>query len=221
MKKVGLCLILCIIAIVAAIFVPWENVGNIKDRLLGTSRSVASLKVYSLGGNMKVILDGEEKGTVRSEDPYLEIFPVEVGNHTVELERESEAGGFYVDFKREIRFEKGFDTVISWEIGPTEDSSSGWILYAQKTTGEDGKILVNLTCDPGNCEVQIDDQEKRQAPLSDQELSIDSQHTIKASRYGYQDLEFQVLPEEDSARAQLAGYVLFLEVNLYKIPVYN
>lgn len=219
MKKPGLCFIVCLVAIFVAIFVPWEKLDDLKDKMLGVGESFASLKVYSLGGDMEVYLNDESKGVVRSEDPYLEVFPVRVGEHKVRLVREATIEGFYPDFERVIKFEKGFDTVISWEVGPTEQSSSGWILYAQKMSGSKGVTLLNISCNPEDCNINKDGEESQEAPISNMELMLDDQHTFKASREGYQDLEFQVLPEDKEARSKLDGYVLYLEVNLYKIPI--
>lgn len=219
MKKPGLCFIVCLIAVLVAIFIPWERLDDLRGKLLGIGESFASLKVYSLGGDMEVYLNDESKGIVRSEDPYLEIFPVGVGERKVRLVREATIEGFYPDFERVINFEKGFDTVISWEIGPTEQSSSGWILYARKMSGSEGAALLNISCNPEDCSVKKDGEESQEAPIHDMELVLDDQHTFKASREGYQDLEFQVLPEDKEARLRLDGYVLYLEVNLYKIPI--
>ena len=208
-----------ILAVFAAIFIPWENLYVIRDNILGIGESYASLKIYSLGGDMEVYLDDESKGIVRAQDSFLEVFPIEVGEHSVKLIREESEGEFYPGFKRVILFEKGFETVISWEIGPTYDSSSGWILYAKKMVGDEDYAYLNIRCEPEDCSLQENDGDNMEAPISDLELSLDSRHSYRVSGYGYQDLEFQILPEEEEARLKLGGYDLFLEVNLYKIPI--
>lgn len=218
-KKVGLCLIIAVLAVVAAIFAPWEGFTTLKNKLLGIGESYASLKVYSLGGDMKIFVDDEEKGTVREEDSYFEVFPIIAGEHEVKLVREATLEGFYPDFSRVIDFEKGFDTVISWEIGPSSDSSSGWILYAQQTSKKAGMTSLNLTCVPESCNILINGGTSEVAPISKMDLSLDRQYGFKASSDGYQDLEFQLFESDDESRAKLEGYELFLDVNLYKVPI--
>lgn len=219
-KKLGLCFILVFLAVFAAIFVPWDRLSVIKDRILGVGESYSSLKVYSLGGDMKVFIDGEERGIAKEKESYLEVFPVSIGEYEVKLVREASVEGFYSDFTRRINFEKGFDTVISWEIGPTEESSSGWVLYARGTSiPQEGATLINLNCHPESCNLKINGESDLQAPIYHKELTLDQQYTIQASMDGYQDLEFQILSEESEARSKLEGYELFFEVNLYKIPI--
>ena len=218
-KRVGLCFILVFIAVIAAIFFPLDIISILKDRLLGVGNNYSSLKIYSLGGDIKVYIDGEEKGIAKEKGSYLEVLPIDVGEHEVKLVREATEEGFYPDFERIINCEKGFDTVISWEIGPTEEASSGWILYAQNASYKNGHTLINLTCKPRDCKINIDEKGEHTAPITKLNLSLNEQHTFKASKEGYQDLEVQVLPEDEEARASLEGYELFFEVNLYRIPI--
>ncbi len=219
MKKVGFCIIILIIGILGAILIPWHRLDTFKDKMLGTNNSYASLKIFSLGGDMKVYLDSEEKGIVKSQDPYLEVFPVDIGDHVVKLERVSSQEGFYDYFEKEILFEKGFDTVISWEIGPTEESSSGWILYAQSSNEKKGNALLNISSDIETCNVVLNNTQEMETPINNEAIGLDSQYNIKISKEGFQDLEFQILPEDQEARNRLDGYILYVEVNLYKIPI--
>lgn len=219
MKKIGLCIIISIIAVLGAIFIPWDKLNTFKDRLLGMNNNYASLKIFSLGGDMKVYLDNEEKGIIKSQDPYFEVFPVDIGSHSVKLVRVSSQEGFYSPFEREIVFEKGFDTVISWEIGPTEESSSGWILYAQSSNEKKGSALLNISSDIESCNVVLNNSQEMKTPISNESIGLDSQYNIKVSKEGYQELEFQILPEDQEARNRLDGYILYVEVNLYKVPI--
>jgi hypothetical protein len=219
-KKLGLYFVIIFLAVIAAIFLPWDRLSSLKDKLLGVGESYSLLKVYSLGGDMHVYVDDEDKGVVQEQDSYLEVFPITSGEHEVKLVREASTDGFYKEFVRRINFEKGFDTVIGWEIGPTEESSSGWILYAQESSVLKGGVTrINLNCKPSDCNVDINDEDSLTAPISQMEISLDKQYTFKASKEGFQDLEFQALPEDQEARAKLEGYELFFDVNLYRIPI--
>lgn len=219
-KRLGLCFLIVFCAVIAAVLVPWDRASTLKDKLLGKGEDYSSLKVYSLGGDMKVFVDGEETGTVREDDAFLEIVPITAGDHEVKLVREATHGGFYEDFVRVINFEKGFDTAVSWAIGPSVESSSGWILFAQQKASEkSGFTQINLSCKPSDCNITMDNEVEYTAPISRMELSLDKQHTFKAKSSGFQDLEFLVLPEEEEDRNMLEGYELFFEVNLYQIPI--
>lgn len=205
---------------VLGILLPWDKLGDLRVSLLGVGEDLASLKVYSLGGDMDIFIDGEQKGTVLETESYLEIFPVNVGEHNVVLKRKASLDGFYEEFRRNILFEKGFDVVISWEIGPTDESSSGWLLYAQQVSTDSEEIPVNIRCTPEDCMLLVDEKTEDSILTEGLTLNVNSQHSVKATKEGYQDLDFLLFPEEDVARQRLKGYELFLEINLYQIPLY-
>lgn len=218
-KKLGFCLIASIIAVIAALFFPWHILSGFKNTLFGGGDQFSSLKVYSLGGDMKIYIDGDERGVVREEDTYVEIFPVTLGEHEVSLKRVATMDGFYQEFSREVSFVKGFDSSISWELGPTVDSSSGWILYANKRNGAGNEVTLNVLCKPTDCSLILDDTETKPIATTTFSVSLDSQHKIKVEREGYQPLEISFLPDDEQTRSKLKDYELFLEVNLYKIPL--
>lgn len=218
MRKVLFVLVFILIIILIAVFLPWNNVSKFKDKILGERSNAASLKVYSLGGDMSVYIDGEKRGDVLSKSSYLEVFPIEEGDHLVQLVREGSEENFYVEFKEIIWFEKGFNTVVSWEIGPSEELSSGWILYAKKLNKNDTYAYLNIDCEPANCKCKLNDQEDVNI---DSKIQLDksNQYTIEASADGYQNLVVSIFPEDPEEREKLTGYDLFLEVNLFKIPI--
>ncbi len=218
-RKIGCCLIIIILGLVGAILAPWGGLSSIKDSLFGRSSDMSSLKVYSLGGNMKVFIDGKDRGTVSQEDTYLEVFPITIGDHEVKLVREESGQDFYPEFKREIYFENGFDTVISYEIGPTDDSSSGWLLYAKASDGGDEKAHLHMSSGAEDLTVEIDNTKVKDLPGETYELSLEKQHSVKVSSKGYQTLKFLILPEDEEGRNALKGYDLYLDVNLYKFVV--
>jgi hypothetical protein len=218
-KRVGLCIAIVIIALVAAVFFPWEIFTSLKDAILGSQGGYSSLKVYSLAGNMTIFVDGEEMGKVTPEDSFYEVFPIEPGDHEVLLRREASADNFYKDFKRMLHFEKGFDVSISWECGPTDESSSGWVLWAKKGNEDNEYAVLNITCSEEDCLLSIDDSEQEKIPIVRKQLSLDSQHSFKVSKEGYQDLEFQVFSEDESIRKKVAGFDLYVDINLYNIPL--
>lgn len=218
-RKFGLCIILLVLGILAAIFVPWDKLGDLKNRILNVEGSFSSLKVYSLAGEMKIYIDGEEEGLVNANESYTEIFPISPGEHEVMLERVGTTDLFYENFKKKIVFEKGFDVSISWEIGPTPESSSGWVLWAQDSGEELGHATMEIVCVPEDCGVHIDDEIIEDLPITQYQLSLEKQHNINVSKEGYQSLEFTVLPEDEDTRRKIDGYRLFVEVNLYQLPI--
>jgi len=217
MKKIGLCLIIIIILVIAAVILPWDKFSQKKNEILDGSNEYSSLKIYSLRGDMHIFIDGEERGVVHEEDSYFEVFPLQAGKHTVMLKRESSHEGFYKDFEREFVFEKGIDSVISWELGPTEDTSSGWLLYAKPSSHDDmSRVRTHFLCTPENCGITIDGSELKEGEDSF-DLTLDSSHIINVHQEGYQTLEFEVLSEEKNAI--LSGYELFIEIVLYRLPI--
>lgn len=219
MKKVGLCIVILLIAVILAIVLPWDKVGVLRKNILGEGDQFGSLKVYSLGGDLKVFIDGEERGTVLEEESYVEIVPIPAGEHEVMLQREESGDSFYPEFVRTIWFEQGVDAVISWEIGPSTQSSSGWMVYSKKSGRESDQVRVHVQCEPEDCDVLLDNSESVDMETREVNLDTNIQHTFKVSADGYQDLEFLLLPEDNDSRDLLKGSDLYLEINLYQIPI--
>ncbi len=221
-KNVTIFLIFTVLSfalVVGAIFAPFEKIYELKNNLFYRAGKVSSLKVYSLGGEMEVFVDNEAKGTVSPDMPFLDVFPIDRGEHTVRLLRKSSNEGFYKEFEKRIWFEEGFDVIVSCEIGPSLDSSFGWMLYAKKANdGIEGVVRLHLKCNTRDCIARIDEKES----FGDGEeylMSLDSQHYVNVKASGYQGIEFQLLPNEEEARRLISGYDLYLEVNLYRLPI--
>lgn len=222
MKKILIVLIIIVTLLIGAIFVPWNSLTDLKS-ILGIEDQIgySSLKVYSLGGNLEVSVDEQERGLANFEMSYLEITPLEPGFHKIELVRESTEENFYQGFSKEIYFEEGFDVVISWEAGPSERSSSGWVLSAKRNDTDQkaenmSQLFVDL--DPTGADLFMDGNQVADY-LNGVSLSLDKRHTISCRKTGFQDIDFEILPEEDDIRGRLIDYNLFLEVKLYEIPL--
>ena len=218
-KKVFLTCGFIILLIIGAVFIPWDKLPEIKSLFIKENDEVSSLKIYSLGGDMKIFIDNEEKDVIYEKDSYKEIFPISIGKHTVKLERISSSPNFYPKFEREIEFINGFETVISWEIGPSEASSSGWILNAKKNDLEENQANLFLSISPSDAEIDLNGENIDKNDLGNTSLSLDKQYIISASKTGYVNLEFEFLPEDQQERLKLAGFDLYLDINLYKIPI--
>lgn len=215
LKKIVFILFLLIVILLLAVFAPWERLSGLDNLLhIKKAEKYSSLKVYSLGGDMNVSIDGEEKGISNFDKSYLEITPISPGDHQVVLKRISTSDSFYTDFEKNIYFEEGFDVVISWEIGPSEESSSGWILSAEKyqeNSIENSSYLI-FSSAPENIDVKIDGTD-----IADT-IDLSNRHLVVCSSPGYQNLEFEVLPEDEDSRLKLKDYKLELYVKLYKLP---
>jgi len=211
LKRIIIIIILLVLLIILAVVIPWREFININS-----DDKPSLLKIYPLKGDIDIFIDDEFKGTVFESDVYGEFFPLKNGYHKVKIEKNSNKE-FYTFFEKEIWFEGGFDTVISWELGPTYESSSGWILYSKKGS-DDKKTILNLVCEPKNCDILVN-EEKLNSPINSYEINRDNQYHIKASYPSYYPLEFNLLPEDNVLREELEGYELFVEVKLYQYPL--
>ncbi len=221
MKKVLVIVFIGVILIGLAVWSPWNRLDFSWKRILGLEKpsGFAGLTLYSLGGNMEVKIDGESKGEVNLANSPVEIGEIIPGEHDLELTRKgSEEQGYTRYFKR-LNFVDSINSIISYELGPTEDYSSGYAFYAVSKNNFDGQASLSVNSKPENAKISLDGVPIGNAPLSDIKIALNQTHKLKLEADGYEPLEFELLPTEQADRDKLQDYSLAVEVRLFKIPI--
>src|SRR5438045_3568909 len=86
---------------------------------------ISSLQVYSLSGNMDVQIDGKLAGTAKAEKSPFVVDRVTPGEHLITLKRISDVKNAYWDFNKLVTFEANTSVIVSYDLGPEEEFSSG------------------------------------------------------------------------------------------------
>ncbi len=193
--------------VVLAIIAPWQDIGNLIMRAAGLSSSgQASVSITSKVGQVKVFLNDEELG----ETP-LEKNDLKPGKYKIRLEKITDQPEFYAKFDRTVEVEEGTRVVIDWEIGPSEEFSSGEIYFFKErltTTNQDS--TVSIISYPDESKVYFDAAIQEGDPILINGVK-EGNHKIKVSKDGYIEEELDVVCK--------SGYDLFVEVRLFPVPV--
>ncbi|KXK26209.1 MAG: PEGA domain protein [candidate division WS6 bacterium OLB20] len=218
-RKLLIATVIIIGLAILAFWSPWQQWDFSITSILGieSKDEFSALKVKSLGGTLEVFVDGQSFGETSADEDFLEVFPVEPGEHTVRLVRKADAD--YTEIVRKINFEPAVDVIIGYEIGPNEQFSEGHILYARRSFTAQGDPGVEVYSSPEKVNVQLDGQDIGQTPLKDIALTTDRKHTLAFSKPGYDPLEIEILPENQADRDKLKNMILTLEINLFAQPV--
>ncbi len=207
MKK-AVVIILIISAIIFSIFSPWKFISNFFLQALGLSgKKPASISINSKVGEAIVYLDGKEQGETPFEKNNLK-----AGTHTVKLVKKTEQPEFYTTFEKSIEIEEGTQVVINWEIGPSDEFSSGEIyFFKERLDSTDDSSTVSIIPYPENTEIYFDGaKQEGERPLIINKIN-DGRHKVKIEKEGY-------ISSELDAQTK-SGYDLFLEIRLFPIPL--
>jgi hypothetical protein len=220
-KRLGLLFMIIGIALLFAIWSPWQSVNLDFMQFLGltTTENDAGLQVISLAGTVRVEVDGVDKGTLSPDtSPYF-LSNIDPGLRRVTLSRISETGDYY-QFDRIISFERDTDVVISYELGPSELFSQGQIIYTRPDSQQlDSEVRVTF--------ISLDNEERDDAISIDgieisansSLLEIDQQYQVSISREGYETQIFSILPATQSERERLRGSEIIVEYDMFLEPV--
>lgn len=205
MKKFILPII--VIALIAlAILSPWSQALDfILNKLHLSSSTPASISVTSKVGQMKVFLNNEEVGTTPFEKDDLKS-----GSYNVRLEKVTESPEFYTKFERAIEVESGTQIVINWELGPSDEFSSGEIFFFKKQLEENSGSTVSVIVNPEDSKVYFDNAIQEGSPIMVQNVTA-GEHTIKVEKDGYIAEDFSIVSK--------IGYDLFVEARIFPTPV--
>lgn len=221
MKKTAIIITFIITLVILAFWSPWLNWNLSIGQFIGLGKvdDSAGLKVYSLLGEMDVYIDNEYKGSTSPDTDYFEILQIDPGKYNLSLKRKSNPEGAYFEFSKDITFESGIDVIVVYELGPTKRFSEGHIFYAEKSFESDSQPKINILTEPENTKIYIDDNFLGEGPLSGIDISLQKQHKIRVEKEGYDTIEFDIFPSTQDERDKLKGYELYLDINLFLIPL--
>ncbi|MBN1915978.1 PEGA domain-containing protein [Candidatus Dojkabacteria bacterium] len=221
MKKITVIIFAGIVLLGLAVWSPWNRLDFSWQRLLGIEKpeGMAGLTVYSLGGNMEVKIDGELKGEVNLANSPLEIHDVVPGEHKIELIRKGSQDNIYAEYFKNLNFEGNINSILSYELGPTEEYSSGYVFYAVSKGNYDALASLSVVSRPEQAKIFLDGIDVGNAPLRDVKISLNQLHRLRFEKEGFESLEFEILPKEQADRDKLKDYSLAVEARLFKLPI--
>jgi len=223
MRKFLLILSVLVLCVIFGLWSPWAYIKLDLSRLFGVpaKEEISGLKVYSLSGELEVLIDQESFGSVRVKDSPLIIDRIVPGERLIRLKKLSNMGGLYWEYSKVIPFEKGLEVVISYNLGPSQNFSEGHVIYAAKKPEQRIGNELNLKLNVSDFFFQIDNIQPQK--VSGQSiittLSLSSQHKIKVLKNGYEPLEFTILPETQEERDKFRDYDFIIEAELMLQPV--
>jgi hypothetical protein len=221
MKRFLVILILIVISIIVGLWSPWLQ-WNIRPEVIFGVREpdkIASLQVFSLSGEIEVLVDGElQQGTARLQDgsPVI-VDRVNPGDRLITLRRKTPLINTYWNLEKVIHFEANTSVVIAYNLGPSELFSEGHIIYADSLTTE-GNVKVQVNADNAivrmnNIPLTVNGNVARST------ISFDRQYVLQVERQGFEPVSFTVLPESQEERDKLSSFSINVDVNLMYQPV--
>jgi hypothetical protein len=218
-KRVITIILIVVFLVILGFWSPWNKMNLSFLNIFGieSTNRYATLKVKSLQGEISIYLDNELKGAATDNSDFAEINPVEPGEHTITLKKET--NGNYYQFERKVNFESQLDVVVAYDLGPSQIFSEGHLLYSRKNFLNTVDPRLTIYSTPENVSVFLDDVEIGSTVIKDLELDNTKQHKLKFVKKGYDTMEITLLPESQSDRDKLKNYDLILEVNLFTQPI--
>lgn len=220
MRKATRISLLIISLILLAFWSPWQswNLEWINIFGIDSKDSYSGLKVKSFSGELEVFVDGESAGITTDQQSFLDVFPIKPGEHLVKIVRPTN-DGFYSEFERNINFERDVDVVIGYDLGPSTLFSEGHVLTAKKSFSKGAEPTLDILSTVNDVDVKLDGRDIGKTPLRTVPIGIESTHILSFSKKGFDSLEIEILPTEQSERDKLKDIELSLEVNLFAKPV--
>lgn len=222
MKRVLLIIFIIIFCAVLALWSPWLYLNFQFQNIFGVAKpdSFSGLQVYSLSGEMEVLIDNVVLGSVTPEDSPLVIDDVIPGEKLLTFRKKTDLDLDYWSYSKIISFEDGTSVIASYNLGPIEEFSEGNIIYATaKSNSNVNSLLLNLNID--NAILSYDNQQGEEIAGKTKSLQLDlnSQHQIKLSKAGFESLEFSLLPVTQEDRNKFLNFDLVIDVQLMYQPV--
>ncbi len=148
----------------------------------------------------KVYINGKEAGMTPYKNTSLTPGKLEV--RLVGADRE---------WSRAVELRNNINTVIDWEIGKSEKSSGGYILFLEKT-GDTNKAGLLINAVPNKCAVAVDGEIKGYSPIKLDDVG-EGDRQITISYPGYKGVNvyvkaikgYQLIVESKLAREEVAG----------------
>lgn len=207
MKKFLITLSILSFLSAVAIISPWKAIG---DKILGvvglSVSSPVSISVNSKEGNLRVFINDKEEGTTP-----LELNNLSPGSYKVKLVKDTNTPDFYTEFERAFDIEEGTQVVINWELGPSNEFSSGEIYFFKRNLDEQSdESTVSIIPHPDNASIYFDGAKQSGPPFVLDGIK-EGRHKAKVEQDHFIDTEIDIQTKE--------GYDLFLEIRLFPLPV--
>ncbi len=218
-KKTAILFVIIILLVILAFWSPWASLQFSFLDLLGLKQDnkYSGLQVYSLQGEVDVYVDDEFVGSVNVDGSPLDIFEISPGMHMITIKRAEDENNFFYKFSKWVNFVEGINTVVAYELGPSEEYSAGYIIYAQDKLQEDS--LLHIQTIPEDTAIFINGDDVGSSPLFNYKLDLSNTYNILIKHDGYEDIEFKLLPEDEKERELIKRYDLTVEVNLFAYPI--
>ncbi|KKR05528.1 MAG: WD40-domain containing protein [candidate division WS6 bacterium GW2011_GWF2_39_15] len=203
LKTATILIVLAVLIIVAALFVPFEKLVS-QIPYLNQFYNNTTVTITARKGKAEVFLESKSYG----ETPVT-ISDLKPGEYRFRLKRVSDVTDAYEDRFVQIELERNTEAIIDLEIAP-ENITSGYILYYTESPKNNDKGYLSVTTEPEEATVYIDGEYASRAPINAY-LANPKSYTLKINKSGYEDLEFPIVVEE--------GYNLNVKAYLFPIPI--
>lgn len=223
MKKLTIFIVLLVLCVLLAIWSPWNSLRFTLSSLFGIKQAteVAGLQVISLSGDLSVLIDGDKVGEATSGEEAFIIDNVAPGDHLLTLEKISDIENAYWKFSKVVTFYKSTSVAASFNLGPTEEFSEGHLIYFTENPNPENKKNLVVSLNVENASLTLDGETNLQfeGSILNTEISLDKQHSVLISKAGYDDLQFNILPADQTDRDKLQGLILNIDAHLLLKPV--
>lgn len=213
MKKILITLfIVCLL--VAAVYSPWQYISINLESLFGikNNSNQSSLEITSLGGIINVYIDNNNLGKTSVNEQKLEIAPIVPGIHTVKLVRKD---NYYI-FSKSINFVAGGKVSMGFEIGPTQNTTNGWIMIPTPKINENKNTYLIMNLDPPKSTILINNQKIDTTIFV---VDVEKIYDIKIQKDDYLPITFQILGLSKEKLNQYRNFNIELDVKLFSLPI--
>lgn len=222
MKRVLILIFILIFCAVLALWSPWLYVNFQLQNIFGIAQpdSFSGLQVYSLSGEMEVLVDNEVLGSVTPEGSPLIIDDIAPGEKLLTFRKKSDLDIDYWSYSKIVTFEDGTSVIASYNLGPLEEFSEGSIIYAiPKDNPNINNLVINVNIE--NAILNYDNLQGEEIVGNSKSLQLDlnTQHQIKLSKAGFETLQFSILPVTQEDRNKFLNFDLIIETQLMFQPI--
>ncbi|MFW5702937.1 MAG: PEGA domain-containing protein [Candidatus Dojkabacteria bacterium] len=221
LRKFGVVLSMVLISVLCAVWSPWHYWNISLPKIFGVEAPVAlaRVQVSSLGGELQVYINGEERGIIGPESSPFTIEDAKPGQNTIRLTRSSEVEGAYVEYEQVIELYEEVETVIAYELGPTYNFSQGHVISAFRNAAIGDKTMLNVYSEPTGVAVKLGEERIGTTPLENIEVDRSSAQTLTLEKRGYEPQTISILPSEENQREKLKGFDINVDANMFLIPI--
>lgn len=214
-------IIIFTICIIFSLVFKNEITKYISTSLGYTSVATSTLEVISLGGDMKIYIDGVENGIVRESQDKYEVPNLTPGVHRVQLSRIADIE--YPKLDLTLDFLASYATTVAYEIGPSEAVSQGWVVEPVENSGTDNFIEVTPNIDATAINIASRQTGKSLTGVDNKNVyNIDytSGYTVLVEKDGYLPLTFDLFNygDTDATRTEKLKKVNF-EIKTYSFEL--